>query len=151
MNGFDIVTFVLIGLAARRGFKNGLASEFYRLLRVLIALFAGTSLYRIFSDSVSGLLNINSGYSDPILFVVAMVITWKLLRRIRRWIESVVLAITPQKVQAIGGALAAGCKTCMLIFALVATVSLSTWLPGRAWIAEDSFTGKIVQSFLPET
>ena len=151
MNGFDLIVLVLIGLAAKCGFKRGLAAEFYRLFRIVVALFAGTGLYRLFSGAISDLLNIDSGYADPILFVLSVFGTWALLRRMRRWMEASILAIVPKKAQATGGAIAAACKTGVMLVAIITTVSLSTWLPGRDWIAEDSFTGNVIQKFLPET
>lgn len=151
MNGFDIVVIVLVVLAAKRGFKNGLASEFYRLFRIAVAIFAGTSLYKIFSGTISSVLHIDSGYSDPVLFVAASILVWKLIARLRKWIEALLLTKVPRRIQAVGGAVAAALKTGVFIVAIITTVSLSTWMPGHDWITKESFMGRTVQSFLPET
>ena len=151
MNGFDYVVIALLVLAAKRGFRNGLASEFYRLFRIAVAMAAGTSLYRMFSDAVSGLLNIESGLSDPVLFGGATVLVWQLLTRVRRWMEALIVAKTPARAQSVGGAVAAFLKTAIFIVAVVTTVSLSSWIPGHVWIAEHSATGRLVTSFLPSS
>jgi len=151
MNGFDYIALAALVMAALRGRRNGLALEFYRLFRMAVALLAGTSLYGMLSHALSSVMNITSGYADPLMFVTSSVVTWKLLRRIRSWMEIWIKAKVPGHWQAAGGSIAAATKTAVLIAGLVTMFDLADWLPGHESISQDSITSQIVRFILPET
>jgi len=151
MNEFDYAALAVLGSAIMRGYKRGLSVEFYRLFRMTVALLAGTSLYGMLSDGLSGVLNVKSGIADPAMFLGSTVVVWSLLRRLRSWMEAWILARFPQKYQATGGAVAAGMKAAILLGGVVTLFNLADWLPGHAFISRDSATSAIVHFFIPET
>lgn len=148
MNGFDIAALVAVIVSARRGFANGLAAEFYRLFRMAVALFAGTSLYGVLSHAVTGILGVTSGFADPALFAGSAIVVWRLLHRLRRAMEAWLLAAVPRKAQAIGGALAAALKCALLIGGVVTLFNLASWLPGHDAVASDSAVSALMRPFL---
>lgn len=150
MNGFDIVTLLALGSSSWRGYRRGLASECYRLFRMLVALLAGSGVYSLLSDAVTGLLGAGSAWSDPALFVGSSVAAWSLLKRLRQGMESAVAKWTPPGVQKLGGAVAAAAKTALVAGGLVATFDLADWLPGHDAVARDSRVSQVVRPFLPE-
>lgn len=150
MNGFDYAALAVLGSAIMRGYKRGLAVEFYRLFRMLVALLAGTGLYGILSDLLTSMLNVKSGIADPVMFLGSSLAVWSLLRRLRVWMEAMILAKLPKNYQAIGGAVAAGLKSALLLGGVVTLFSLADWLPGHESIAQDSITSQIVHFILPE-
>jgi len=150
MNGFDYTALAVLGAAIMRGYKRGLSVEFYQLFRMAVALLAGTSLYGMLSDALTGILNIKSGIADPAMFLGSTVVVWSLLRRMRAWMEAWILAKLPKGYQSIGGAVAAGLKTSILLGGVVVLFNLADWLPGHTAISRDSITSEVVHFFLPD-
>jgi len=150
MNGFDYIALAALVAAALRGYRQGLAVEFYRLFRMGVALIAGTSLYSIFSGMLTSVLNIKSGFADPAMFLGSSVLVWNLLKRLRLWMETWLRAKVTGKYQAVGGAVAAGLKTLIFIGAFTALFGMASWMPGHNAVARDSVTSKILQPFLPD-
>jgi len=138
MNSFDIAALILTASSAARGYRTGLASEFYRLFRLVVALVTGSSLYRILADSVGNLAGQSETWMSPVLFVGLTVVVWKFLKRLRRWMEAMITARVPARHQAIGGAVAAGAKTMVFIAGVIGAFSLASWLPGHDLVVNES-------------
>ncbi|HMP72591.1 MAG TPA: CvpA family protein [Kiritimatiellia bacterium] len=150
MNAFDYLALAFIVSAILRGFKQGLSKEFYRLIRLGIALLAGTSLYASMSDAMGRVSGAASGITDPLTFVGITGGIWMILRTLRSWIEGVVAKSAPAKVQKSGGAAAAGIKAVILVGGVIAVFNLASWIPGHRLVAEDSLSSKLARPFLAE-
>ncbi|HMP90859.1 MAG TPA: CvpA family protein [Kiritimatiellia bacterium] len=149
MNGFDYIALAALVSAALRGYRQGLAAEFYRLLRLSVALLAGTSLYSMVGDLITNVLNIKASLADPAMFVGISVTVWSLLRRFRLWLEAWLRARVTGKYQAMGGALAAGLKALLLTGGLVTLFSMASWMPGHETVAQDSMFARLLAPFIP--
>ena len=150
MNGFDYIALVALISAGLRGYRQGLAMEFYRLLRMSVALLAGTSLYSLLSGLVTSVLSVKSGVADPVMFAGTTIFVWSMLRKLRVWMEAWLKSKVTGRYQSIGGAVAACLKTLILTGGLVALFNMASWMPGHDAVAQDSMVAKILQPFLPE-
>ena len=148
MNQFDMAALLLMVSAALRGYRNGLAIEGYRLFRMLVALLAGSSIYGLLNSAMSGMLDHSSSWLDPVIFVGSIVVIWKLLKQLRRWMEALIAARIPQRFQSIGGSLAAGAKAAVLIGGIITMFNLADWLPGHNVVARDSKAAHLMSPFL---
>ena len=138
MNSFDIAALLMTAASAARGFRAGLASEFYRLARLVIALVTGSSLYRVLADTIGSVADRAESWLSPVLFVGLTMLVWTGLKRLRRWTEAAITTRVPARHQAVGGALAAGAKTLVLLAGVIGAFSLASWLPGHDLIATES-------------
>lgn len=150
MNSFDYLAIALLIAAALNGYRQGLAKELFRLLRIMIALLAGSSLYGLISGWVTQVSGTASAWMNPVIFVAGTVGIWLLLRSLRKWLEAWLLLHTPKKIQSMGGAIAAIAKTTILLGGVIATFHLATWIPGHALVAERSLASKITRPFLSD-
>lgn len=148
MNAFDYIALAALLAAALRGYRQGLAKEFYRLLRWSIALLAGTGLFGLVSGWITRAAGIAAGWTEPLAFVGITGGIWVLLRSLRKGLEAWLLLHTPRKIQAVGGAVTSVAKTAILLGGLIAIFHLATWLPGHSLVAEKSLVAKIAQPFL---
>ncbi|HAL92126.1 MAG TPA: hypothetical protein DCM68_03775 [Verrucomicrobia bacterium] len=148
MNAFDYVAIAALLAAARRGYRQGLARELYRLLRWAVALLAGTGLFGLVSGWITRAAGVAAGWTEPLAFVGITGGIWYLLRSLRKWLEAWLLLHTPRRIQAAGGAVASVAKTAILLGGLIAIFHLATWLPGHSLVAEKSLAAKIAKPFL---
>jgi hypothetical protein len=148
MNGFDITAICFLVLSILRGYRNGLAGEFYRLFRLAVALLAGTSLYGALSGFVTRILSVDSGWADPAMFVGTTVVAWRVLNRARGFVERLITSKMPHSYQAVGGAVAAAIKSAIAIAGIVTVFHLATWLPGHDAVSVNSVTSRILLPFI---
>lgn len=150
MNSFDYLAIAWLIAAALNGYRQGLAKELYRLVRIAVALIAGSSLYGLISGWATQISGAASTWLGPVIFAGGTVGVWLLLRSLRKWIEAWLLLRTPKKLQAAGGAVVALAKTVLLLGGVIATFHLATWIPGHALVAERSIASKIAGPFLAD-
>ena len=146
MNSFDCIAVASLIAAALRGYRQGLAKEIFRLLRLAVALIAGTSLYELASSWFAHV----SAWMGPVVFVGGAGGVWLLLRSLRKLSEAWLILHVPQKFQSMGGAVAAIAKTAILLGGVIATFHLATWIPGHAVVAERSIASRFAGPFLAD-
>jgi uncharacterized membrane protein required for colicin V production len=148
MNAFDIVALASLVSAALNGYRQGLSREFYRLLRMAVALLTSTSLYSSASGVLTRWSDTAQSVADPVFFIGIAAAVWMLLRSLRKWIEVWIQKAAPKTWQATGGAIASAAKAAILLGGIVAAFNLATWIPGHTLIAKESVTSKVVRPFL---
>jgi len=149
VNGFDWIALISLITSGLRGYRNGLAGEFYRLFRMAVALLAGTGIYQVFGDLFSRIVPGDAGWTDPVLFIGTVVVVWKILHRLRDGMESLIRSKMPRHSQAIGGAVAATLKTAIIIGGIITVFHMASWLPGHETVAQSSFASRVLKPFLP--
>jgi hypothetical protein len=149
MNGVDWIALAGGAWVVRRGYRRGLGVELIRLLRLVLALVAGTSLYGVVAGLLDTLPLFDQGLSRPVGFVGTTAGAWMLLSRMKRWAAGAVEARCSPRTIRVGGAVTAGAKAVFALTGLVATVNLSPAIPFHRAVTEESRLGHTLATLLP--
>ena len=150
MNGFDLLAVIGLGWSARRGYRRGLSEELFRLLRLGLALLAGTGLYHGVAGGLAAITPLSEGLSQSIGFAGSTVGVWLLLSRLRRLLRRTVEDRVAAGWAQTGGAILATAKSLLAIVGIVATAYVGSGLPFREAIAENSWIGHAISRVLPQ-
>ncbi|MEW6673347.1 MAG: CvpA family protein [Thermodesulfobacteriota bacterium] len=119
----DIVFACYCLFGAFRGRRRKLSETIYRLLRILIAVFAGVSLFRLIGGTISKITG--NVFSESLGFLTAFILPLVVLRLFRRglsrWIESSIGQINESK----WGMLAGFIHSLVVSSALLISLALS--------------------------
>lgn len=146
MNTFDLGCLAILAYSCSRGYRRGLAVEADRLIRMALALLAGTALFGWFSDLLIRLLSLGETFARPLCFLGITTGTWFGMRSVRKRIVATLSERAGSGVQAWGGTAAAGVKSLLALAAVTTALSLSAWMPFHEK-ASDSVLGRVMSCF----
>lgn len=148
MYPIDIISTLYVAFGAWRGRAAGLAEEGYRLLRYGIALAAGCGLYGLVSDTLKRLLSLGGDVSGPVAFIGVIGGAWFLVRKIRGVVMRFLAARFADHAR-VGGAIAGGLRTLLIVISIAGVFALGERLPGRDQVAEKTIVGRLAAWILP--
>ena len=144
MNIVDILAVAYTAFGAWRGRARGLADEGYRLLRMAVAFVMGCGLYGWISGLLKKLLSLSGDISGPTGFLVVLVGTWFLFRVVKKSVVTL-LAARFSKFAGVGGAIAGGIRTVLIVLSVMGVLSLAQ----RDDVSGKSFVGKLAERVIP--
>lgn len=93
MSVFDLIVFIIIGIFAVIGFKNGIIREVFRLFGLILAIFVAFTYFELFKDWITSTTGILPSYALIISFLV-LFFSVILLIHIAIWLIEYVLKIS---------------------------------------------------------
>lgn len=148
MNIADIIAGAYVAFGAWRGRARGLADEGYRLLRLGVAFAAGCGLYGVVSGLLKHAISMAGDVSAPVAFAGTVGGTWWLLSALKKKVIAVLAARFAPYAQ-IGGAVAGGVRTLLLVLSIVGVFHLAGRAPGRDTVVGTSMIGQLAAWVMP--
>ena len=144
MNMVDLISAAYIAFGAWRGRARGLADEGFRLLRMAVAFAAGCGLYGLLSGLLKKLLSLGGDVSGPLGFALTIGGTWYLFRYVKKSFAAFLAArFAPHA--ALGGAIAGGLRTLLIVLSVVGVLNLSN----RDGVSGGSAVSRIAEWVMP--
>ncbi len=147
MNAYDLAAIGYTGFAAWRGKKRGAGEEAYRLLRVGVALIAGSGLYSLFTGVLSSVSDRLPAFSGAVGFVAVFVGALYLMRKIRGLIVTRVNAVWGDKGAPIAAAFGAVRGFTVALSAGIAA-ALTRVDAIENLVLQDSWLGAVIRMFV---
>ena len=140
----DLIAAAYVAFSAWRGRVRGLADEGFRFVRMAVAFAAGCGLYELISGALKKLLSLGGDVSGPIGFAVTLGGAWYLLRFAKKSLAAF-LAARFARHAALGGAIAGGLRTALIVLSVLGLLSLSN----RDEVSGTSVVGRIAERIIP--
>ncbi|MCO5060428.1 MAG: CvpA family protein [Kiritimatiellae bacterium] len=144
MNLVDALSVLYVAFGAWRGRARGLADEGFRLLRMGVAFLMGCGIYGWISSLLKKALSLGGDVSGPIGFLAVLLGTWFLFRFMKKSLIAFVAARFT-RVAGLGGAIAGGIRTLLIVLSVVGVLSLAQ----RDDVSGRSFVGKLAERVIP--
>ena len=144
MNITDLISAVYVAYGAWRGRARGLADEGFRFLRMAVAFVAGCGLYGLISDALKKLLSLGGDVSGPLGFALTLGGAWYVLSFVKKSFAAF-LAARFATHAALGGAIAGGLRTLLIVLSVVGLLNLSN----RDGVSGGSVVSRIAEWVMP--
>lgn len=144
MSAADLIAAAYVAYGAWRGRARGLADEGFRLLRLAVSFAAGCGLYGAVSGLLTRVLSLGGDVSGPVGFVGVMGGSWFLLRKLKNNLTALLAARFARQAR-IGGLVAGGLRTLLIVLSVVGVLSLA----GREELSGRSIVGRLSAWMMP--